>query len=62
MRRLLLAEGIGSLLLVVLGHRRPQDAPWMVAGWIGARFHRCSDRRSFAGAGHRPLSVFGPAS
>jgi glycerol uptake facilitator-like aquaporin len=24
----------GGLILVVLGHRRPQDAPWMVAGWI----------------------------
>lgn len=27
-----------GLLLVVLGHRRPQDAPWMVAGWIGAAY------------------------
>lgn len=35
-----LAEGIATagLLLVVLGHRRPQDAPWMVAGWIGAAY------------------------
>ena len=33
-----LAEAVATcgLLLVVLGHRRPQDAPWMVAGWIGA--------------------------
>ncbi|MDP9109126.1 MAG: aquaporin [Pseudomonadota bacterium] len=27
-----------GLLLVVLGHRRSQDAPWMVAGWIGAAY------------------------
>jgi len=35
-----LAEGIatGGLVLVVVGHRRPQDAPWMVAGWIGAAY------------------------
>jgi len=36
----LLAEFIATfgLLLVVLGHRRPQDAPWMVAAWIGAAY------------------------
>jgi len=28
----------GGLILVVLGHRRPEDAPWMVAGWIGAAY------------------------
>jgi glycerol uptake facilitator-like aquaporin len=35
-----LAEAIATfgLLLVVLGHRRPQDAPWMVAAWIGAAY------------------------
>ncbi len=35
-----LAEAVatGGLLLVVLGHRRAQDAPWMVAGWIGAAY------------------------
>ncbi len=35
-----LAEGVATcgLLLVVLGHRRPRDAPWMVAGWIGAAY------------------------
>jgi glycerol uptake facilitator-like aquaporin len=35
-----LAEGVATfgLLLVVLGHRRPEDAPWMVAGWIGAAY------------------------
>jgi glycerol uptake facilitator-like aquaporin len=35
-----LAEGIATfgLLLVVLGHRRSEDAPWMVAGWIGAAY------------------------
>ena len=35
-----LAEAVATcgLLLVVLGHRRPQDAPWMVAGWIGAAY------------------------
>ncbi len=25
-------------MLVVLGHRRAADAPWMVAGWIGAAY------------------------
>jgi glycerol uptake facilitator-like aquaporin len=36
----LLAEFVATfgLLLVVLGHRRAQDAPWMVAGWIGAAY------------------------
>ena len=35
-----LAEGVATcgLLLVVLGHRRSQDAAWMVAGWIGAAY------------------------
>ncbi len=35
-----LAEGVATfgLLLVILGHRRPQDAPWMVAGWIGGAY------------------------
>jgi glycerol uptake facilitator-like aquaporin len=27
-----------GLLIVVLGHRRSEDAPWMVAGWIGAAY------------------------
>lgn len=27
-----------GLLLVVLGHRRAEDAPWMVASWIGAAY------------------------
>jgi len=27
-----------GLLLVVLGHRRAEDAPWMVALWIGAAY------------------------
>jgi glycerol uptake facilitator-like aquaporin len=27
-----------GLLLVILGHRRAQDAPWMVAAWIGAAY------------------------
>jgi glycerol uptake facilitator-like aquaporin len=27
-----------GLLLVVLGIRRPNDAPWMVAAWIGAAY------------------------
>jgi glycerol uptake facilitator-like aquaporin len=27
-----------GLLLVVLGIRRPKDAPWMVAAWIGAAY------------------------
>jgi glycerol uptake facilitator-like aquaporin len=35
-----LAEGVATfgLLLVVLGHRRSDDAPWMVAAWIGAAY------------------------
>jgi glycerol uptake facilitator-like aquaporin len=35
-----LAEATATcgLVLVVLGHRRPRDAPWMVAGWIGAAY------------------------
>jgi glycerol uptake facilitator-like aquaporin len=35
-----LSEGVatGGLLLVVLGHRRTEDAPWMVAAWIGAAY------------------------
>jgi glycerol uptake facilitator-like aquaporin len=35
-----LAEGVATfgLLLVVLGHQRSEDAPWMVAAWIGAAY------------------------
>jgi glycerol uptake facilitator-like aquaporin len=35
-----IAEVIATLglLLVVLGHRRAEDAPWMVALWIGAAY------------------------
>jgi glycerol uptake facilitator-like aquaporin len=35
-----LGEGVATfgLLLVVLGHRRAQDAPWMIAAWIGAGY------------------------
>jgi glycerol uptake facilitator-like aquaporin len=35
-----LAEGIATfgLILVILGHRRPEDAPWMVSAWIGAAY------------------------
>jgi len=35
-----LAECVATfgLLLVVLGHRRAEDAPWMVAAWIGAAY------------------------
>jgi glycerol uptake facilitator-like aquaporin len=35
-----LAETVATfgLLLVVLGHRRANDAPWMVAAWIGAAY------------------------
>jgi glycerol uptake facilitator-like aquaporin len=34
------AEGVATfgLLLVVLGHRRSEDVPWMVAAWIGAAY------------------------
>lgn len=37
---LLLGEFVATagLLLVVLGHRRGRDAPWMVAAWIGAAY------------------------
>jgi glycerol uptake facilitator-like aquaporin len=36
----LLAEFVATfgLLLVILGHRRSQDVPWMVAAWIGAAY------------------------
>jgi glycerol uptake facilitator-like aquaporin len=27
-----------GLILVVLGHRRREDAPWMIAAWIGAAY------------------------
>jgi glycerol uptake facilitator-like aquaporin len=35
-----LAEFVATLglLLIVLGHRRAEDAPWMVAAWIGAAY------------------------
>jgi glycerol uptake facilitator-like aquaporin len=35
-----LAEAVATfgLLLIVIGHRRAEDAPWMVAGWIGAAY------------------------
>ncbi len=35
-----LAEFVATfgLLLVILGNRRTQDAPWMVAAWIGAAY------------------------
>ena len=35
-----LAEGVATfgLILVILGHRRPQDAAWMVAAWIGGAY------------------------
>jgi len=35
-----LSEGVATLglVLVVLGHRRSEDAPWMVAAWIGAAY------------------------
>ncbi len=35
-----LAEVVATfgLLLVILGHRRTDDAPWMVAAWIGAAY------------------------
>lgn len=35
-----LAEAVATfgLLLVVLGHRRSAEAPWMVAAWIGAAY------------------------
>ncbi len=32
------AVATGRLILVILGHRRPSDAPWMVSGWIGAAY------------------------
>lgn len=35
-----LAEFVATfgLLLVILGNRKPDDAPWMVAAWIGAAY------------------------
>jgi glycerol uptake facilitator-like aquaporin len=35
-----LAEFVATfgLLIVVLGHRRSEDAPWMIAAWIGAAY------------------------
>jgi glycerol uptake facilitator-like aquaporin len=35
-----LAEAVATfgLLLIILGHRRPEDVPWMVAGWIGGAY------------------------
>jgi glycerol uptake facilitator-like aquaporin len=35
-----LAEAVATfgLLLVILGHRHSEDAPWMVAAWIGAAY------------------------
>lgn len=35
-----LAEGVATLglVLIVVGHRRSEDAPWMVALWIGAAY------------------------
>jgi len=35
-----IAESVATsgLLLVVLGHRRPEDTPWMVSAWIGAAY------------------------
>jgi len=35
-----LSEAVATfgLLLVVLGHRRTEDAPWIVAAWIGAAY------------------------
>lgn len=35
-----LAEAVATfgLILVVIGHRRREDAPWMVAAWIGAAY------------------------
>lgn len=35
-----LAEFVATfgLLLIVLGHERPRDTPWMVAAWIGAAY------------------------
>jgi len=35
-----LAEAVATfgLILVILGHRRKEDAPWMVAAWIGAAY------------------------
>jgi glycerol uptake facilitator-like aquaporin len=34
------AEGVATLglVLIVRGHRRAEDAPWMVAAWIGAAY------------------------
>ena len=43
-----IAEVIATLgfVLVVLGHRRAEDVPWMIAGWIGAAYGSPLPRRS----------------
>ncbi len=35
-----LSEGVATfgLILVILGYRRSEDVPWMVAAWIGAAY------------------------
>jgi glycerol uptake facilitator-like aquaporin len=68
-----LAEAVATfgLVLVVIGHRRSEDAPWMVAAWIGAAYWFTAST-SFANpaitiarslsdtfAGIRPLDVSG---
>lgn len=32
------AVASGGLILVIIGHKRCSDAPWMVAAWIGAAY------------------------
>jgi glycerol uptake facilitator-like aquaporin len=66
-----LAEAIVTfgLLLVVLGHRRVEDAAWMVAAWIGAAYWFTASTsfanpaitiaRSLSDTGIRPVDVPG---
>lgn len=68
-----LAEAVATfgLLCIVIGHRRAEDAPWMVAAWIGAAYWFTAST-SFANpaitlarsltdtfAGIRPVDVLG---
>ncbi|WP_313920749.1 aquaporin [Tahibacter sp.] len=68
-----LAEAVATfgLLCIVIGHRRADDAPWMVAAWIGAAYWFTAST-SFANpaitlarsltdtlAGIRPVDVLG---
>jgi hypothetical protein len=54
-----LAEFVATfgLLLAVLGHRRKQDGPWMIAAWIGAAYWFTSSTSFANPANHRALPI-----